>query len=426
MVLATRVQPSSISYTHCMPWYPLIYSLLPGKDQQIYTRLLTMLQRFVNNAIFHSDPRPCLRLRGSHQKRSVHSPGINIKGCLSIILNVSGETQRTQSFPASTSKAVCPLYSMYLEKRSVHSPGINIKGCLSIILNVSGETQRTQSRHQHQRLFVHYTQCIWRNAAYTVFPGINIKGCLSIMLNVSGETQRTQSRHQHQRLFVHYTQCIWRNAAYTVPASTSKAVCQLCSMYLEKRSVHSPGINIKGCLSIILNVSGETQRTQSGINIKGCLSIILNVSGETQRTQSFPASTSKAVCPLYSMYLEKRSVHSLSRHQHQRLFVHYTQCFWRNAQRHGLQIAYNKNDDIHLLVRRAAVLPLHPLNTIEDYWFNALEDIDSADTNIATLGFTDYITSYWVEENRHLWNYYATEGPRTTNHLKGWHGNSRT
>ena len=101
---------------------------------------------------------------------------------------------------------------------------------------------------------------------------------------------------------------------------------------------------------------------------------------------------------------------------------HYTQCIWRNAQRHGLQIAYNKSDDIHLLVRRAAVLPLHPLNTIEDYWFNALEDIDSADTNIATLGFTDYITSYWVEENRHLWNHYATEGPRTTNHLKGWHG----
>jgi hypothetical protein len=31
------------------------------------------------------------------------------------------------------------------------------------------------------------------------------------------------------------------------------------------------------------------------------------------------------------MYLEKRSVHSLSRHQHQRLFVHYTQCIWRNA-----------------------------------------------------------------------------------------------
>ena len=45
---------------------------------------------FVNNAIIHSDPRPCLRLRRSHQKRS-----INIKGCFfSIILNVSGKTHR--------------------------------------------------------------------------------------------------------------------------------------------------------------------------------------------------------------------------------------------------------------------------------------------------------------------------------------------
>ena len=72
---------------------------------------------------------------------------------------------------------------------------------------------------------------------------------------------------------------------------------------------------------------------------------------------------------------------------------HYAQCIWRNAQRHGLQIAYNENNDIHLLVRRAALLPL---NTIEDYWFNALEDMDGADINIATIGFTDYITSYWV------------------------------
>jgi hypothetical protein len=29
--------------------------------------------------------------------------------------------------------------------------------------------------------------------------------------------------------------------------------------------------------------------------------------------------------------------------------------------------------------------------------------------------------SYWAEINRHLWNHYQTEGPRTTNHLEGWH-----
>lgn len=58
----------------------------------------------------------------------------------------------------------------------------------------------------------------------------------------------------------------------------------------------------------------------------------------------------------------------------------------------------------------------------EDYWFNALEDIEDADTNIVTRGFTDYVTSYWVEVNRNLWNNYATKGSRTTNHLEGWHG----
>lgn len=103
-------------------------------------------------------------------------------------------------------------------------------------------------------------------------------------------------------------------------------------------------------------------------------------------------------------------------------FFHYTQCIWRNAQKHGLQVPYKDNDDIRTLVRRAAVLPLLPPNTVEDVWFHALEDIEDININIPTLPFTDYVTSYWVEGNRDLWNHYATEGPRTTNHLEGWHG----
>ena len=51
----------------------------------------------------------------------------------------------------------------------------------------------------------------------------------------------------------------------------------------------------------------------------------------------------------------------------------------------------------------------------------ALEDLEDDDTNTPTLAFTDYITSYWVESNRHIWNHYQTDGPRTTNHLEGWH-----
>jgi hypothetical protein len=40
--------------------------------------------------------------------------------------------------------------------------------------------------------------------------------------------------------------------------------------------------------------------------------------------------------------------------------------------------------DIKTLVRRAAVLPLVPIEHIQDIWFNALVDINLADTNINT------------------------------------------
>ena len=102
-------------------------------------------------------------------------------------------------------------------------------------------------------------------------------------------------------------------------------------------------------------------------------------------------------------------------------FFHYTQCIWRKTQATGLQIHYKTNDDINRLVRRAAVLPLLPMQNIEDVWLHTLEDIDNADTNINTVSFTDYVTEQWVENNRDLWNHHNTEGPRTTNNLEGWH-----
>jgi len=102
-------------------------------------------------------------------------------------------------------------------------------------------------------------------------------------------------------------------------------------------------------------------------------------------------------------------------------FFHYTQCIWRKTQDTGLQIHYKNNNDIKTLVRRAAVLPLVPIEHVQDIWFNALEDINLADTNINTESFTDYVTEYWVESNQHFWNHFNTDGPRTTNHLEGWH-----
>jgi hypothetical protein len=80
-----------------------------------------------------------------------------------------------------------------------------------------------------------------------------------------------------------------------------------------------------------------------------------------------------------------------------------------------------RTSDITRLVRRAAVLPLVPQHLVEDVWLNAHEDIGEADNVPDTTSFTDYVTEFWVEGHRFLWNHYQTEGPRTTNHLECWH-----
>jgi len=103
-------------------------------------------------------------------------------------------------------------------------------------------------------------------------------------------------------------------------------------------------------------------------------------------------------------------------------FFHFTQCIWRKAQQCGLQIPYRENQNIRQLVRRAAVLPLIPPDSVDDVWLNTLEDIWAADVAIDTTSFTDYVTTQWIEGDTNQWNHHATEGPRTTNHLEGWHG----
>ena len=102
-------------------------------------------------------------------------------------------------------------------------------------------------------------------------------------------------------------------------------------------------------------------------------------------------------------------------------FFHFTQCVWRKAQATGLAIPYKENEDVHRLVRRAAVLPLVPVLGVADVWFEALNDLEDAQLPVDVSVFTDYITEQWVETDKETWNHFNTEGPRTTNHLEGWH-----
>lgn len=101
-------------------------------------------------------------------------------------------------------------------------------------------------------------------------------------------------------------------------------------------------------------------------------------------------------------------------------FFHYSQAIWKYAQKCHLSTRYKREPQVTRLIRRAIALPFVPVGQIEDVWLNILED-SPEDADITT--FTDYVTTYWVEgdHGRMLWNHYETNGPRTTNHVEGWH-----
>ena len=107
-------------------------------------------------------------------------------------------------------------------------------------------------------------------------------------------------------------------------------------------------------------------------------------------------------------------------------YFHFGQAIWRKAVEHGLKIPYSNPDDTRVarLVRRAGVLPLIPLDQMDNCWIRAMED---APTEVPGVqGFMNYVTETWVEDinprfSRDIWNHFDNNGPRTTNHLEGWH-----
>lgn len=100
-------------------------------------------------------------------------------------------------------------------------------------------------------------------------------------------------------------------------------------------------------------------------------------------------------------------------------YFHYSQCVWRKVQACGLATEFRDNDAFRTLARRAGVLPLVPMPLVEDVWFHALESNDDDSTPV--VRFKDYVTEQWVEGDKPMWNHYDNDGPRTTNHVEGWH-----
>ncbi|XP_046562156.1 uncharacterized protein LOC124271132 [Haliotis rubra] len=70
----------------------------------------------------------------------------------------------------------------------------------------------------------------------------------------------------------------------------------------------------------------------------------------------------------------------------------------------------------------SAALPLLPVDQIQDAWMEVLNQSPDVDG----IGqFNDYITSTWVDYDARfpprIWNQHGNTGPRTNNHLEGFH-----
>ncbi|KAL8608004.1 hypothetical protein ACOMHN_023820 [Nucella lapillus] len=108
-------------------------------------------------------------------------------------------------------------------------------------------------------------------------------------------------------------------------------------------------------------------------------------------------------------------------------FFHFAQAVWRKVQALGLSGAYRESPEVKTFVRRLAVLPLVPLNEIENVWMDLHGMAPVEFPGIAEL--CDYMVITWVDDmqatfRRELWNHFQTlqeEGIRSNNHLESFH-----
>ena len=106
-------------------------------------------------------------------------------------------------------------------------------------------------------------------------------------------------------------------------------------------------------------------------------------------------------------------------------FFHYSQAVWRKVAEKGLAVEYRTNPDLQRHVRRAAALPLLPLNQVQDVWVDVLNNSPDLPDLPRLQQFNDYITATWVDDDARfqllIWNQWANLGPRTNNNLEGFH-----
>ena len=116
-------------------------------------------------------------------------------------------------------------------------------------------------------------------------------------------------------------------------------------------------------------------------------------------------------------------------------FFHYTQCLWRKVQQIGLVTDYNTGEGpVRDMVRRTAGLPLLKPQDVQ-VGFESASAIVNEMTEHQIIAhkmneYCEYVWTTWIGPNalfpQEMWTRYNVPGPRTNNHLEGWHNSLKS
>lgn len=99
---------------------------------------------------------------------------------------------------------------------------------------------------------------------------------------------------------------------------------------------------------------------------------------------------------------------------------HFSQCIWNNVQSNGLKTKYCKNEKFKKWIKKLVGLSFCPENQIQ----NAFDQVSSDKPEVVACNkMIKYFHETWMIGQYPLsyWNHSKTVGPRTNNHIEGFH-----
>ena len=107
--------------------------------------------------------------------------------------------------------------------------------------------------------------------------------------------------------------------------------------------------------------------------------------------------------------------------RHRGCYYHFMQSIWRKIQSLGLADVYRSSDPtLKLFVQKMAAIAFCSPSFVHPAWLGVQQE---APQILQVDSLVEYFDSTWINGQFQFqqWNYFDFDGPRTNNHVEGWH-----